>query len=147
MFAREDYFLNGSTHVPNEGSMDFLGPKISQVPLDPQRVIPAGSSGPETYTFAKEARRRQGTQQVLNDMDGWTDGWEEDGQIYIRMDKRWMGGGLGWGLMDGWWEDEGIHNRWVVRQSQLNHQGSEGHPECCCLPADLHTSRLLSPSA
>lgn len=70
MLACKDYFLNESTHVPNKGSMDFLGPKISQVSLDPHRVIPSGSSGPGTYTFATEGRRRQGTQ---HDMDGWTD--------------------------------------------------------------------------
>lgn len=53
--------------------MDFLDPKITQVPPDPQRIIPGWAAG--TYTLAKEARRRQGTQQVLNDT---VDGWEED---------------------------------------------------------------------
>lgn len=53
-------------------------------------LFPVGLQGQE-LTFATEARRRQGTQQVFDDMDVWTDGWEDDGHIY------WTGVGV-----DGW---------------------------------------------
>lgn len=56
-----------------------------------------------------------------------------------------MGGGLGWGLMDGWWGDEETHNRWVARQSQLNQVKVTLSAVVCLLICTLHSSYHLLP--
>lgn len=66
-------------------------------------------------------------------MDEWVGRW----WIGLKVMDGWVGGGLmGDGEMLG------------GESEPANHQRSECHPVCCCLPADdLHTSWVLSPSA